>query len=86
MGAGVPRQDAARARKLLEGQGIAVFETVITMLSCWPKAEAQGVAVRDAKADNGRPDAGAAKAWEEITALNTEIATRIKRGQTTIAA
>jgi chromosome partitioning protein len=80
------RQDAARARKLLEGQGIAVFETVITMLSCWPKAEAQGVAVRDAKADNGRPDAGAAKAWEEITALHTEIATRIKRGQTTIAA
>lgn len=80
------RQDAARARKLLEAQGIAVLEQTITMLSCWPKAEAQGVSIRDARLDSGRPDAGAARAWEEVEALHQEIASRIERGQLTTAA
>lgn len=75
--------DATRAKALLEAQGITVLDTMITMLSAWPKAEAQGVAVRDAKADSGRPDSGAGRAWEEVTALHQEIASRIERGQTT---
>lgn len=81
------RQDATRARQLLEAQGIAVLNQTITMLSCWPKAEASGVAVRDARLDSGRPDSGAARAWEEVTALYDEITARIKAGQQlTIAA
>ena len=75
------RQDAARARQLLEGQGIAVFSQTITMLSCWPKAEASGVVVVDARLDNGRPDPGSARAWEEIAALHQEIQSRLKPGQ-----
>lgn len=75
------RQDAERARKLLEAQGIPVFTQTITLLSCWPKAEAQGVAVRDARSDNGRPDPGSIRAWEEVTALHDEIKTRIEAGQ-----
>lgn len=75
------KQDATRARKLLEGQGIFVFEQTITMLSCWPKAEAAGVAIKDARTDTGRPDPGAVRAWEEITALHQEITTLIEAGQ-----
>lgn len=79
--------DATRAKALLEAQGITVLDTLITMLSAWPKAEAQGVAVRDARADNGRPDPGAGRAWEEVMALHNEITTRLERGQlTTFAA
>jgi chromosome partitioning protein len=81
------KQDAVRARKLLEGQDVPVFEQTITSLSAWPKAEAAGVSICDARTDSGRPDPGAARAWEEVVALHKEIATRIKAGeQLTIAA
>ena len=75
------KQDAAKARKLLEAQGVPVFEQVITMLSCWPKAEAAGVLIADARTDSGRPDPGAARAWEEVVALHKEISTRLEAGE-----
>ena len=75
------KQDAERARKLLLSQGIAVFDQTVTMLSCWPKAEAAGVCIRDAKTDSGRPDPGAARAWDEVTALHREIVSRIEAGE-----
>ena len=74
------RQDAIRVKQLLEDQGVPVFEQMITLLSCWPKAEAAGVAINDAKTDSGRPDSGAGRAWEEITALHKEITTRLETG------
>ena len=52
------------------------------MLSCWPKAEAAGVSIQDARTDSGRPDAGASRAWDEVTALHKEIKTLIEAGQT----
>ena len=67
------RQDADKARAVLEGFGLPVLQTQISALSCWPKAEAAGVAVRDARTDSGRPDPGAARAWQQVTALAAEI-------------
>lgn len=67
------RQDAEKARAVLEGFGLPVLQTQISALSCWPKAEAAGVAVRDARTDSGRPDPGAVRAWQQITALAAEI-------------
>ena len=75
------RQDAIRACKLIEAQGVPVFSQMITSLSAWPKAEAAGVMIADARTDSGRPDAGASRAWEEITALHKEALTRIKAGE-----
>ncbi len=67
------RQDADKARAVLEGFGLPVLQTQISSLSCWPKAEAAGVAVRDARLDSGRPDSGAARAWAQVEALALEI-------------
>lgn len=67
------RMDAVRARQVLERVGISVLESQITMLSAWPKAEALGLAVKDARTDGGRLDPGAERAWVEVGALATEI-------------
>jgi hypothetical protein len=67
------QQDAEKARAVLEGFGFPVLQTQISALSCWPKAEAAGVAVRDARTYSGRPDPGAVRAWQQITALAAEI-------------
>jgi len=67
------RQDADRARAVLEGFGLPVLQTQISALSCWPKAEAAGLAVRDARSDSGRPDPGAARAWAQVEALAAEL-------------
>jgi chromosome partitioning protein len=67
------RQDADKARAVLEGFGLPVLETQISALSCWPKAEAAGVAVRDARTDSGRPDPGAVRAWRQVSELAAEI-------------
>lgn len=75
------RQDATRARKLLQSQGIEVFDTTVSLLSCWPKAEAAGSAIADARTDDGRVDPGASKAWGEISALYAEVLSRINAGQ-----
>ena len=58
-----------------------MFEQTITMLSCWPKAEAAGVSIKDARTDSGRPDSNASRAWDEITTLHKEITTLIEAGQ-----
>jgi chromosome partitioning protein len=67
------RQDADKARALLQGQGFPVLNTQISALSCWPKAEAAGMAVRDARTDSGRPDPGSTRAWQQVAALAAEI-------------
>jgi chromosome partitioning protein len=67
------RQDATKARTLLEGLGVPVLTAQLSALSAWPKAEAAGVAVRDARNDAGRPDPGAARAWQQVAALAAEI-------------
>ena len=67
------RQDAEKARTVLESFGLPVLSSQLSALSCWPKAEAAGVAVREARTDSGRLDPGAAKAWQQITALAAEI-------------
>lgn len=68
------RGDATKARQLLLDAGIPVLRSQVSLLSCWPKAEAAGLVVRDARTDTGRPDPGAAKAWEEVALLADEIA------------
>lgn len=65
--------DATKARKVLEKMQLPVLRTQLTLLSAWPKAEAAGVAVRDARTDQGRPDPGAAKAWQQVGELAAEI-------------
>jgi chromosome partitioning protein len=65
--------DATKARQVLTRVGLPVLQTQITLLSAWPKAEAAGVAVRDARTDSNRPDPGAAKAWQQIGELAAEI-------------
>lgn len=65
--------DASRARELLAQLSVPVMATQITMLSAWPKSEAAGVAVRDARADSGRLDPGASRAWEQVGQLAAEI-------------
>jgi len=67
------RQDTDKARALLQGLGLPVLTSQISALSCWPKAEAAGVAVRDARTDSGRPDPGATRAWQQVAALANEI-------------
>ncbi|MCT4364776.1 chromosome partitioning protein [Synechococcus sp. Ace-Pa] len=70
-------QDASKARELLERLGIPVLSTQISLLSAWPKAEAAGVSVKDARADSGRPDPGASRAWKQVAALAAEIEERL---------
>jgi len=69
--------DAIKTRQILERLGLNVLATQITLLSAWPKAEAAGVAVRDARNDADRPDSGAAIAWQQITELAAEIDTKL---------
>jgi len=67
------RVDATRARDLFQQLEIPVLATQLTLLSAWPKSEAAGVAVRDARTDSGRPDPGGGRAWEQVQALAAEI-------------
>lgn len=69
--------DATRARELLGKVGIPVLTAQITLLSAWPKAEAAGLAVCDARTDGGRPDPGAARAWQQVADLANEIEQRL---------
>lgn len=69
--------DAVKTRQVLERVGLPVLASQITLLSAWPKAEAAGVAVRDARTDSDRPDAGAVTAWQQIGALAAEIETKL---------
>ena len=41
------------------------------------EAEAAGVAVRDARTDTDRPDAGAVAAWQQVADLAAEIETKL---------
>ncbi len=66
-------QDATRARELFAKVGVPVLNTQISLLSAWPKAEAAGVAVKDARTDNGRPDPGAERAWQQVKDLAAEL-------------
>jgi chromosome partitioning protein len=67
------RVDAVRARELFQQLQIPVMASQITMLSAWPKSEAAGVAVRDARADSGRLDPGGSRAWQQVGELAAEI-------------
>lgn len=69
--------DATKTRQVLERFELPVLASQITLLSAWPKAEAAGVAVRDARTDADRPDAGAATAWQQIGQLADEIEARL---------
>lgn len=69
--------DARKAREVLERIGLPVLSSQIALLSAWPKAEASGVAVRDARTDANRPDPNAAKAWEQVGALAVEIESKL---------
>jgi len=69
--------DATKTRQVLERVGLPVLAAQITLLSAWPKAEAAGVAVRDARTDADRPDAGAATAWQQVADLANEIETKV---------
>lgn len=69
--------DAIKTRQVLERVGLPVLAVQITLLSAWPKAEAAGVAVRDARTDTDRPDAGAVTAWQQVADLATEIETKM---------
>jgi chromosome partitioning protein len=70
--------DAIKTRQVLERVGLPVLASQITLLSAWPKAEAVGVAVRDARTDADRPDAGAAVAWQQVADLAAEIETKLQ--------
>jgi chromosome partitioning protein len=70
--------DAIKTRQVLERVGLPVLVSQITLLSAWPKAEAVGVAVRDARTDADRPDAGAAVAWQQVADLAAEIETKLQ--------
>lgn len=72
------KMDAIKAREVLERVGLPVLKSQITSLSAWPKAEAAGVAVKDARTDAGRPDPGASRAWDQVAELAAEIEARIK--------
>jgi chromosome partitioning protein len=67
------RQDADKARAVLEGFGLPVLQSQSSTLSCWPKAKAAGVALREARTDFGCLDPGAVLAWQQITTLAAEI-------------
>lgn len=73
------RGDGIRARKLLMDQGIPVLEQQLTLLSCWPQAEAAGCTVADARNDQGRPSANAARAWDEVGAMADEVTLIVDR-------
>jgi len=73
------RGDADRARKLLQAQGIPVLEQQLTLLSCWPQAEAAGCIVAEARNDQGRPSASASRAWDEIGAMADEVTLLVDR-------
>ena len=79
------RGDANKAQELLRKEGYAVLDSKVALLSCWPKSEAQGTAVRDARSDTGRPDAGAPRAWEEVINLAVEVEHRINLSATAAA-
>ena len=66
-------QDATRARDLFARLGVPVLTAQISLLSAWPKAEASGVAVKDARTDNGRLDPGAERAWQQVKDLAAEL-------------
>jgi chromosome partitioning protein len=70
--------DAIKTRQVLERVGLPVLTSQITLLSAWPKAEAVGVAVRDARTDADRPDAGAVTAWQQVADLAAEIETKLQ--------
>lgn len=69
--------DAIKTRQVLERVGLPVLAAQITLLSAWPKAEAAGVAVRDARTDTDRPDAGAVTAWQQVADLANEIEAKL---------
>ena len=69
--------DAVKAKSLFKKLGIPTLKTEISLLSAWPKAECSGLAVKDAKADSGKPDPGAKKAWLQIGAVAAEIADQL---------
>ena len=69
--------DAVKTKEVLQRLGLPVLAAQITLLSAWPKAEAVGVAVRDARTDADRPDAGAAVAWQQVADLAAEIETKL---------
>ena len=70
--------DARKTREVLERVGLPVLKSEITLLSAWPKAEAAGVAVRDARTDADRPDPGAVTAWQQVADLAAEIETKLQ--------
>jgi chromosome partitioning protein len=70
--------DAVNSRQLLEGLDVPVMSVEISLLAALPKAEMAGTAVRDARTDSGRPDPGAARAWEQVAALAAEIDTHLE--------
>jgi chromosome partitioning protein len=70
--------DAVKTKEVLQRLGLPVLAAQITLLSAWPKAEAVGVAVRDARTDADRPDAGAAVAWQQVADLAAEIETKLQ--------
>jgi chromosome partitioning protein len=69
--------DAIKTRQVLERVGLPVLQCQISLLSAWPKAEAAGVAVRDARTDADRPDSGAATAWQQVSSLAAEIEAKL---------
>ena len=69
--------DARKAREVLERLELSVLKTELSLLSCWPKAEAAGVAVRDARTDANRPDPNASKAWQQVADLAAEITSHL---------
>lgn len=69
--------DAKKAREVLERLQLPVLKTELSLLSCWPKAEASGVAVRDARTDANRPDPNASKAWQQVSDLAVEITSHL---------
>jgi len=54
-----------------------VLTSEISLLSSWPKAEAAGVAVRNARTDTKQQDSHASKAWLEVADLAAEITEKL---------
>ena len=73
--------DAVKAKSLFKKLGIPTLKTEVTLLSAWPKAECMGLAVRDAKADSGKADPGAKKAWLQIGAVTAEVDDQLQANQ-----
>jgi len=68
-----------QSRKVLQRRPVElpVLTSEISLLSCWPKAEAAGVAVRDARTDAHQRDPQASKAWLEVADLAAEITEKL---------